>query len=95
MNLATAILCGFLLDLLLADPAWMPHPVVLMGKAITALERFLRRRFPPIARWELFGGCLLAAILPLGTLLFTGGVCLLAAWLHPALGWIIQTVWCW
>lgn len=95
MNLATAILCGFLLDLLLADPAWMPHPVVLMGKAITALERFLRCRFPATARWELFGGCLLAAILPLGTLLFTGGVCLLAAWLHPALGWIIQTVWCW
>ena len=40
--IGAAVLCGFLLDLLLGDPEWMPHPVVFMGKAITALEKRLR-----------------------------------------------------
>ena len=90
-----AIVCGFLLDLLLADPAWMPHPVVYMGKAITALEGFLRSLLPRTPKGELTGGVLLAAALPLGTLIFTGGICFLAAWIHPIFGFFIQTLWCW
>ena len=27
-----AVLGGFLLDALFGDPAWLPHPVVLMGR---------------------------------------------------------------
>ena len=46
MLTALAVLGGFGLDLLLADPAWMPHPVVGMGRAIAALESRLRRLFP-------------------------------------------------
>ena len=38
MKFNPAIPCGFALDLLLADPEGMPHPVVYMGKAISALE---------------------------------------------------------
>ncbi|HJG27304.1 MAG TPA: cobalamin biosynthesis protein CobD, partial [Subdoligranulum variabile] len=38
MTVCIAVLGGFLLDLWLADPAWMPHPVVGMGKCITGLE---------------------------------------------------------
>ena len=44
MLTALAVLGGFGLDLLLADPAWMPHPVVGMGRAIAALEKRLRRQ---------------------------------------------------
>ena len=29
-----AVLGGFVLDAIFGDPAWLPHPVVLMGKAI-------------------------------------------------------------
>ena len=43
MLTALAVLGGFGLDLLLADPAWMPHPVVLMGKVIARLENLLWR----------------------------------------------------
>ncbi len=90
-----AVACGFCLDLLLADPVWMPHPVVYMGKAITALEAFLRPRLPQTSRGELLGGVLLAAAMPLGTLLVCGGVCALANWLHPAIGFFVQVLWCW
>lgn len=41
-----AVLGGFVLDCLFGDPAWLPHPVVYMGKAISALEKRLRARLP-------------------------------------------------
>ena len=93
--LCAAILCGFLLDLLLADPEWMPHPVVFMGKAISALEPRLRRLFPDTPAGQFKAGVVLAALLPLGTLVLTGAVCLGTAALHPALGFAVQTFWCW
>ena len=84
MEILWAALGGFCLDLLLGDPAWMPHPVVYMGKAISALEGRLRSRLPKTPRGELWGGAALAAALPIGTLLLCGGACLLAERLHPA-----------
>ena len=63
MEILCAALCGFLLDLLLGDPDWMPHPVVGMGKCISALERLLRRIFPRTPRGELTAGAVLAAVL--------------------------------
>lgn len=90
-----AVFWGFLLDLLLGDPTWMPHPVVYMGKAITGLEGFLRKHLPQTEKGEWLGGILLAAALPVGSLLFFGGLCLLAAQIHPLLGFLVQTLWCW
>ncbi|WP_010254183.1 adenosylcobinamide-phosphate synthase CbiB [Treponema primitia] len=54
------ILVGFFLDLLLADPLWMPHPVRLMGLLIGKGEVFLRRLFPGK---ELFAGTLLVIVI--------------------------------
>ena len=48
-----AVLGGFLLDALLGDPAWLPHPVVLMGRCISALEKHLRTALPKTPRGEL------------------------------------------
>ena len=61
MDIVLAALCGFLMDLALGDPAWMPHPVVGMGKCIAALERGLRRVFRKTPRGELAAGAVLAA----------------------------------
>lgn len=90
-----AILAGFALDLILADPAWMPHPVVIMGRAITALEKRLRGHFPADEKGLLRAGRVLAAALPLATLLLTGSICWLAGRIHPVLGFLAQTLWCW
>ena len=89
-----AVAAGFGLDLLFGDPAWLPHPVVLMGRCITALEKRLRRCFPQTPKGELWAGAVLAALLPLGTLAVSGGACLLAARLHPLLGLGLQSFWC-
>ena len=37
------LLIGWLLDLLLGDPIWLPHPVVWFGKAIATCEKKLNR----------------------------------------------------
>lgn len=95
MTICIAVLLGFLLDLCLADPSWMPHPVVLMGKCITRLEKCLRARFPATARGERMAGCVLAVVLPVGTLVLTSAVCFLAYRIHPVLSLAVQTLWCW
>ena len=89
-----AVLGGFVLDAIFGDPAWLPHPVVYMGKAISRLEKFLRTRLPKTPQGELLGGAVLAFCLPVGTLLLTGLVCWGAAMLHPLLGLAVQMFWC-
>ncbi len=54
------LLAGFLLDLLLGDPYWLPHPVRLIGRGIAGLERVLRKRLPGRER---MAGILLAAVI--------------------------------
>ena len=65
-----AIICGFILDLVIGDPEKLApvHPVVLMGKCISFLEKHLRRVFREDEKSELtagavigFGGCALTA----------------------------------
>ena len=95
MLIVKAAVCGFVLDCFLGDPAWMPHPVVYMGKLITWAEKLLRARFPKTQKGEFRAGVWLAAGLPLITLLLTGTICLLAARLHRLAGFAVQTLWCW
>ena len=89
-----AVLGGFVLDALFGDPAWLPHPVVYMGKAISKLEKLLRPRLPKTPQGELLGGAIVAFCLPVGTFLLTGLVCWEAARLHPLLGLAVQMFWC-
>ena len=89
-----AVLGGFVLDALFGDPAWLPHPVVYMGKAISKLEKFLCPRLPKTPQGELLGGAIVAFCLPVGTFLLTGLVCWGAARLHPLLGLAVQMFWC-
>ena len=89
-----AVLGGFVLDTLFGDPPWRPHPVVLMGKAISALEKRLRARLPQTPQGELLGGAVVAFTLPVGTFLLTSLVCLGAAKLSPWLGLAVQMFWC-
>ena len=89
-----AVLGGSLLDALFGDPAWLPHPVVLMGRCISVLEKHLRTALPKTPRGELAGGAAVAAVLPLSTLAVTGLACWGAARLHPALGLALQMLWC-
>ena len=48
-----------MLDALLGDPAWLPHPVVWLGTLIAHLERLFRAVFPKTAWGERLAGAAL------------------------------------
>ena len=97
MTTLLTVLGGFLLDLLLGDPERLTrfHPVVWMGRCITALEKRLRARFPQTPEGERRAGLVLATLLPLGTLLFCCGILLLLDRLWRPLGLLLRVIWCW
>lgn len=94
MLILYAMLIGFVLDLLFGDPAWLPHPVVMMGRYITWYERRVRPLFPNGERGELIGGTVLAVSLPLLTYVLSAGACLLARRHSPAAELLLQSFWC-
>ena len=53
---------AFVLDALLGDPRWLPHPAVWFGRLIVRLERVFRAAFPATARGERLAGALFAAV---------------------------------
>lgn len=66
------LIFGFILDLIIGDPRWMPHPVRWMGKYIVDGENLLRKIFPDNRWGHVMGGMvltmtlvLLAIIIPL------------------------------
>ncbi len=58
MNSFEVLLTALCIDLLIGDPRWFPHPVRLIGLAITGLEKILRKIFPP-----LIGGAVLTVFI--------------------------------
>ncbi|MDR0436057.1 MAG: cobalamin biosynthesis protein, partial [Propionibacteriaceae bacterium] len=84
--------CGFLLDLVIGDPRWLPHPVRGMGWAITAGERWLRRVLPERER---LAGAVLAVTLVLLTVVFTGAVVWVAFWAHRWMGFAVCVLISW
>ena len=73
-----ALPLGALLDLLLGDPRWLPHPVQGIGWLIGKLEAVLRRCFPTTERGERRAGVWLAA-LTVGLTGLATGLCLFLA----------------
>lgn len=95
MTILTAALCGFLLDLLLGDPDWMPHPVVLMGKGISFLEKLFRPEFPKTPKGEFWAGFCLVLSLCLDALLSALLLLWLAGKVHPWFQFGLMVLWSW
>lgn len=90
-----SIIVAFVLDLLFADPFWIPHPVVIIGKGITFLERNLRKIFPDTPASKRTAGGVMAFLIPITTFVVTMGLCILAYLIHPTVFFCLHTFWCW
>jgi adenosylcobinamide-phosphate synthase len=79
MRWAYQILTALVLDLLIGDPRWFPHPVRFMGRLAGRLEEPFRRHIgsPRLA------GLLTALTVVLAAALVTLGLVRGAAWIHP------------
>ena len=91
----SSVLVAFILDLLFADPMWIPHPVVIIGKGISFLERNLRKIFPDTPAGRRRAGGVMAVLIPVTTFVITAGLCVVALIIHPAVFFCLHTFWCW
>lgn len=93
---------GFLLDLLLGDPYWLPHPIRLIGSLITKTEKCLRSNAKEEGQQEkqqieqnkkeLRQGVTMVLIV-LGVTLVTVMLILLLAYrVHPYIGVMVETI---
>ncbi|MCH5272538.1 MAG: cobalamin biosynthesis protein CobD [Lachnospiraceae bacterium] len=89
----TAFFLGFLLDLLLGDPYWLPHPIRLIGSFIAKTERRLLGKMKERnAELERGKGILLVVSVLTVTAVVSAGLLFGAYLLHPCLGVVLETV---
>jgi adenosylcobinamide-phosphate synthase len=70
----SVLFAAYLLDLAIGDPRWLPHPVRMVGAAISRAELFLRNRFVTTAEQKQ-AGVLLVLIIVLPSFLLTLVLC--------------------
>ena len=93
-----AFFLGFLLDLILGDPYWLPHPIRLIGNLIVVLEkRFLSKEtkgkeHKEQEKSERRRGTLLVFIVLSVTFAVTAFLVIGAYLLHPYLGVAVETI---
>lgn len=90
-----SILIGFVIDLLVGDPRWFPHPVVGIGKLISLLEKGFRRIFPKTPAGETAGGAFLVVCVCVVSAGVPAGLLALCFWLNPYAYLALSSLLCW
>lgn len=91
---------AFVLDLLFGDPAWLYHPIRIIGNLIAALENVLRRSCEGLdgegAKRRLVEAGGILWVIVAGLSFFVPYVALKAAErIHPVLWSALEIFWCW
>lgn len=93
MKMILLLTAAVLLDLLIGDPTFIPHPIRGIGWLISSMEKLLRRLFTDDQhRRALLAGGVLAAVVPVSVFLLTFGLIWLAAAIHPLLGFCVEVL---
>ena len=87
-----ACVTGFILDFIFGDPAWIYHPVRIIGKGIELGERLLRRISGE--KHLTAAGAVLWLMIAGLSFLFSLGILLLAWKIHPGLCFALESFWC-
>ena len=82
------IIIGFVLDCILGDPYRLPHPVRLIGRFISVLEEYVRKRFKNLRS----GGIFLAVIVLFMSTAIPILILLLSYKLSVIIGIIVESV---
>lgn len=90
-----ALIIGFGIDLIIGDPHGFPHPVVLIGKLIDALEHGLRKVFQKTAFGEKVAGAFLWIFVVLVSSLIPALLLCLCHGISPWLRLGVESVMCW
>ncbi len=90
-----AMLAGFLIDCVLGDPVSIPHPVVLIGKAISYFEKRYREEFPKTEEGERKAGLCMNLTVLLLTALLSSALVYISKAISPWLCFAVCTVMSW
>ena len=90
-----ALVLGFCIDLLFGDPHSFPHPVVLLGRLISATEKLVRKIFPKTVRGENVAGGVLWLLVVLISTAVPLGILYLGYKISPWLGLALESIMCW
>lgn len=85
---ALPMLIGFLLDAIIGDPYWIPHPVRWIGTLISALEKTIRKHMKNLRA----GGILLAVIVIAVSTVLPLILIRICSKLHPVCGLIAESI---
>ena len=94
MNNILALICGFLLDLILGDPRWLPHPVRWIGHLIAKGEAFGRKFSSKNASSQFWCGVILTLVVCALSFGIPFLILLMAYNFHPVLGFILEAIMC-
>ena len=87
-----ACVAGFVLDFIFGDPVWLYHPVRLIGKWISFLEKLLRRKTGE--KRQIAAGGILWILTVAVVYSVTAGILWIVRKWGPAAGFILETFWC-
>ncbi|MBF0234522.1 MAG: cobalamin biosynthesis protein CobD, partial [Desulfamplus sp.] len=87
-SICYVVLTAYILDMILGDPLWLPHPVVWMGNAISFFESRFRRLIKP----EFISGLFFALFLILSTWAIGFTVVKISLMIHPFVGFATQVI---
>lgn len=88
--LALPLLCGFVLDMIVGDPYWLPHPIRAVGRLISRLEKLARKDGGDLKR----NGVLLAVCVILITVCSALAVLIAGHLVNLWLGFALESVMC-
>lgn len=89
MKIIYLLIGAVVLDLIIGDPSFIPHPICGIGRMIAKAEKILRKWFPSNLR---LAGKLLAVSIPLITFVITFAVLKLLYLIHPILGFAAEVL---
>lgn len=89
------LLIGCLMDVVLGDPHNLPHPVCAMGWFINCSEKFIRRIFPKVPKWERIGGFFLVLVVVSATAIVSTGILYIAGLISYEVQFVVQCIMCW
>ena len=94
MSILLACVTGFILDFICGDPVWLYHPVRLIGKLISILEKECRSLCGDSGKKLIVAG----GVLWLLVLVVSTGIPFLLLWaagrIHPYLRFALESFWC-
>ena len=90
-----ALFIGFGIDLIVGDPHTLPHPVIFIGKLITAIETTVRKIFPKTVHGENVAGGVLWLLVVMVSTAVPASLLWLCYGVNTWLGLALESIMCW